>query len=105
MTVQDWMAIVYPLVTAALFIYCCLLILYYQTIRPIRLLIAGGLFHGCELATMSLLSLVASDDSLFGIDTLRPYITLTRFLMLPCLGWMIIEMVRLLRGSAKEKQL
>lgn len=102
--VSTWMAIIYPLLSAALAVYLALQCLYYLSVRPIRLVAASTCYFVCEFAVTTMLSLAAGSAPVVNFDFLRPWIVVARAGMLLSVWWMIIEMAIMLWRVAHAKR-
>ena len=56
-SVQHWMSLLYPIMTATCFMAAVVMILYYISVRPVRLVLATAFYLISETAVLALLTL------------------------------------------------
>lgn len=93
---RQWMAILYPLLTAASFMVTVVMALYYVYVRTIRVVFATVFYFSAETTVLALLTLTTGTHPALIVDQARPLIVWARMFMLLSILWIIHDGARLI---------
>lgn len=88
-SVQYWMSILYPIMTATLFLLTVAMLIYYIKVRPIRLTLASASYFASETVVLALLTLTTGAHPVLNIEQYRPLVAWARFFNWMAMIWMI----------------
>lgn len=87
--VQHWMSLLYPVMTATSFMAMIVMLLYYISVRPVRLVLATVFYLASETVVLALLTLTTGAHPVLDIEQYRPLVAWTRFFNWLALIWII----------------
>ena len=106
--VQYWMSLLYPVMTATSFMAMVVMLLYYISVRPVRLVLATVFYLASETVVLALLTLTTGAYPVLDIEQYRPLVAWTRFFNWLALIWIIRDgasmVFRDIEKLKKEKQ-
>lgn len=102
MTTQNWLAILYPILTGVSFVVTAVFALYYIKVRPIRLVLATIFYFLTETVVLFLLTLTTVP--VLTADQARPLIGWARLFMLVALLWLINDGAKMVFGGNSDQK-
>ncbi len=88
-SVQHWMSLLYPIMTATCFMATVVMVLYYISVRPVRLVLATAFYLISETVVLALLTLTTGAHPVLSVDQYRPLVAWARFFNWLALVWII----------------
>lgn len=104
-SVQEWMSILYPVMTATSFMVTIVMLLYYIRVRPVRLVLVTSFFMVAETVVLALLTLTTGTHPVLNIDQYRPLVAWARFFQWIAMLWIVHDAARMILRDENHRAL